>query len=65
MILEQLLPVVASPRKFTVAPLHASLAVGATKVGVAVQLIVAFAPAAPIVGGTLSITVMVCDTVAL
>jgi hypothetical protein len=48
---EQLLPVVVFVNKFTVAPLHASLAVGAVKDGVAVHSIVAFAPALPIVGG--------------
>ena len=50
--------VVTSPKLFTVAPLHASEAVGAVNVGVALQLIVAFAPALPIDGGVLSITVM-------
>jgi hypothetical protein len=54
-----------SPKLFTVAPLHASLAVGAVKLGVDVQLTVPFAPALPIVGGTLSMMVKVCDTVAL
>jgi hypothetical protein len=58
-IFEQLLPEVTSPRLFTVAPLHASDAVGATKLGVAVQLMVALAPGVPIVGGTLSMMVNV------
>jgi hypothetical protein len=50
---------------FTVAPPHASLAVGAVNVGVAEQLIVTLAPALPIVGAVISLTVIVCDTVAL
>src|SRR5438477_4650387 len=40
---------VASPKLFTVAPLQASVAVGAVKLGVAVHSIVALAPAEPIV----------------
>ena len=48
--LEQLFPVVVFVNKFTVAPLHASVAVGAVKDGVAVHSIVALAPAFPIVG---------------
>jgi hypothetical protein len=55
---------VTSDSRLTVAPLHASLAVGAVKVGVAGQFIVAGAPALPMVGPTLSIRVIVCDTVA-
>ena len=43
----------------TVAPLHASLAVGAVKDGVAVQFTVALFPAEPIVGGVISTTVIV------
>jgi hypothetical protein len=50
---------------FIVVPLHASLAVGAVKVGVAEQLIVALAPALPMVGAVISLTVIVCVTVAL
>src|SRR6185436_2922847 len=41
--------VTSAPTVFTVAPLQASLAVGAVNVGVAVHSIVAFAPGAPIV----------------
>src|SRR5438034_298864 len=55
---------VASPKLFTVAPLQRSVAVGAVNEGVAVHSIVALAPAAPIVGGVVSTTVIVCDTVA-
>src|SRR5437763_12493872 len=47
-----------------VAPLQSSLAVGAVKDGVAVQFIVAGAPAAPIVGGVVAIKVIVLETVA-
>ena len=56
---------VASPRRFTVAVPQTSLAVGAVNDGEAVQSIVALLPAAPIVGGVVSVTVIVCDTVAL
>ena len=64
-VLVQLVPAVTSaPSTLTVAPLHRSDAVGGVNDGDAVQLIVALAPAADIVGATLSITVMVCDTVA-
>ena len=56
---------VTSEIKFTVAPPQASLAVGAVKLGVAVHSIVASAPAAPITGGVVSTTVMVCVLVAL
>src|ERR1043165_2504049 len=49
---------VASPKIFTVAPLQASLAVGAVNDGVAVHSIVAGAPAAPIVGGVVSTIVI-------
>ena len=59
-VLRQELPVEVSPRKFTVAPLHASLAVGGVKFGVAVHSIVASAPALPIVGACVSWTVMFC-----
>ena len=55
---------VASPKLFTVAPLQRSDAVGAVNEGVAVHSIVALAPAVPIVGGVVSTTVIVCDTVA-
>ena len=57
--------VVTSPKLFTVAPLQASDAVGAVNDGVTLQFIVAFAPALPIVGATLSINVIVWLTVAL
>ena len=45
--------------KFTVAPLQSSLAVGAVNDGEAVQSIVAFAPAAPMVGACVSVAVIV------
>ena len=50
---------VTSPRVLTVVPLHASLAVGGVKDGVAVHCIVAFAPGEPIDGAALSCTVVV------
>src|SRR5438477_9295103 len=52
-------PSVTSVSCFVVAPLQSSPAVGAVKDGVAVQFIVAGAPAAPIVGGVVSIKVIV------
>ena len=55
---------VTSLNNLTVDVPHASLAVGAVNVGDAVHSIVAFAPAVPIVGGVLSVTVIVCDLVA-
>ena len=58
-VVVQPLAVVTSPRLFTVTALHASVAVGAVNVGVPVHSIVAFAPAAPIVGGVLSVIVIV------
>src|SRR5829696_3937698 len=64
-VLVQPLTAVTSPRLFTVTALHASVAVGAVNAGVAVQLIVALAPAALMTGAVLSVTVIVCDTVAL
>ena len=63
--LEHELPVVVVLNKFTVAPLQASLAVGGVNVGVPVHSIVALAPALPIVGACVSVTVMVCDLVTL
>jgi hypothetical protein len=64
-VVAQLLPAVISlPTVITVAPLHASLAVGAVKVGVPVHSTVAGA-VVPITGGVLSVTEIVCDTVAL
>ena len=59
MVLVQPLTDVASPSKLTVAVPQASVAVGAVKLGVAVHSIVAFAPAPPIVGGVVSIIVIV------
>src|SRR5258705_1657904 len=47
------------PTWFTVAPLHASVAVGAVNDGDAVHSIVAFAPAFPIVGACVSTNVIV------
>ena len=61
---EHELPVVVVLNKFTVAPLHASDAVGAVNDGVAVHSIVALLPAAPMVGGVVSLTVIVCVLVA-
>src|SRR5436305_14373228 len=58
-VFTQPVPPVTSVSWFTVAPLQSSLAVGAVKDGVAVQFIVAGAPAAPIVGGVVSIKVIV------
>ena len=56
---------VTSPKLFTVAPLQASAAVGAVKLGVAVHSIVALAPAEPMAGGVVSIIVIAWLTVAL
>src|SRR5438477_6137747 len=56
---------VTSPKLFTVAPLQASVAVGAVNDGVAVHSIVALMPAEPIVGGVVSTTVITWLTVAL
>jgi hypothetical protein len=53
----QELPVVVFITRFTVAPLQASLAVGAVNKGVAVHSIVLLAGTAPIVGAVLSVTV--------
>jgi hypothetical protein len=64
MTLVQELPVVVETTRFTVAPLHASDAVGGVNVGVPVHSMVALAPAAPIAGGCVSTTVIICDTVA-
>src|SRR5438477_12534197 len=58
-VFAQPVPPVTSLIWFTVAPLQSSLAVGAVEDGVAVQLIVAGAPAAPMVGGVVSIKVIV------
>src|SRR5258706_10851428 len=65
-VIAQLLPPVTSdPICCTVTVLHASLAVGAVNVGVAVHSIVAFAPAVPIVGACVSSCVIVWVTVLL
>src|SRR5205814_2364904 len=56
---------VPSLSRFTVAPLQASVAVGAVNDGVAVHSIVASAPACPMVGGVVSTIVIVCVLVAL
>jgi hypothetical protein len=58
-------PVTSLPTIFTVAVLHASVAVGAVKLGEAVHSIVALAPALPIAGACVSLIVIVCDTVPL
>ena len=63
-LLAQVPAAVTSEIKFMVDPPHASLAVGAVNVGDAVHSIVALAPAAPIAGACVSVTVMVCDLVA-
>jgi hypothetical protein len=57
-------PVVVELNRFTVAPLQLSVAVGAVNDGVAVQSIVVFVPAAPIVGGVVSTKVITCVLVA-
>ena len=60
MVVLHALPEVMSGRTaITVAPLHASLAVGGVNDGVAVQSIVALLPACPIVGGVVSTTLIV------
>ena len=59
-VFEQEVPTVTSdPTVFTVAPLQASVAVGAVKDGEDVHSIVAFAPADPIVGACVSLNVIV------
>ena len=52
-------PVTSAPIVLTVAPLHASDAVGAVNEGVAVHSIVALAPALPITGACVSTIVIV------
>ena len=47
----------------SVTVLHASLVVGVVNAGVAGQVTVLAAGSAPIVGGVLSITVIICDAV--
>ena len=61
----QLPCVVTSLTCCTLAVLQTSDAVGGVKLGVAGQTTVPFAPGAPIVGGVLSTTVIVCATVEL
>jgi hypothetical protein len=61
---EHELPVVVELSRFTVAPLHASVAIGAVKFGVAVHSIVALPPAFPMLGACVSLMVMVCARVA-
>ena len=56
---------VASKIRFTVTAPQPSDAVGAVKLGVPVHSIVALGPTAPIVGGVVSITVIIWLTVAL
>src|SRR6185503_12292288 len=64
-VLTQLLPAdISPPTWFTVTALHASVAVGAVKTGVAVHSIVALAPAVPIIGAVVSSIVIVWLTVA-
>ena len=59
-VFTQELPALTSlPTCCTVAVLQASDAVGAVNDGVPVHSIVAFAPAAPITGGVVSVTVIV------
>ena len=58
-VFEQEFPTVTSaPTVLTVAPLHASDAVGAVNVGVAVHSIVASAPGEPIDGDCVSVKVI-------
>src|SRR6202035_4492767 len=66
-VFAQLPAVVVSPSCTTVALLHASLAVGAVKVGLAGHSTVAAPPAEPIVGGVVSrtVTVWVRETLVL
>ena len=64
-MLEQPLPVVVDDTRFTVAPLQASLAVGAVKFGMVVHSIVALPPAWPMDGACESTTVIDWLTVAL
>jgi hypothetical protein len=63
-MVEQEFPVVVEASMFTVAPSHASVAVGCVKFGVAVHSMVALVPALPIVGACVSTTVITCVRVA-
>ena len=66
MVVLQALPdVISGEIAMTVAPLHASLAVGGVNDGVALQSIIALLPACPITGGVVSTILIVCETVAL
>src|SRR5213075_1451183 len=58
------LPVVVPPTMLIVAPLQSSDALGSVNDGVAVQSIVLFAGTVPIDGACVSVTVIVCVTVA-
>ena len=65
-VFAQVVPPVTSETIFTEAVLQLSVAVGAVNVGTNVcghPSMVVFAPAVPIVGGVVSVTVIVCDTV--
>ena len=65
-VFAQVVPPVTSETIFTEAVLQLSDAVGAMNVGTNVcghPSTVVFAPAVPIVGGVVSVTVIVCDTV--
>src|SRR5207249_9943144 len=64
-VLTHPVPPVTSPKIFMVAPLQSSLTVGGVNDGVAVQSIVAGAPGVPIVGGFVSIKVIVWHTLSL
>ena len=59
MVLVHPLTDVASPRRLTVAVPQTSLAVGAVNDGVAVQSIVVLLPGCPIVGGVVSVIVII------
>ena len=60
MVVLQAFPEVTSGEiAITVAPPHASLAVGGVNDGVAVQSIVALLPGCPMVGGVVSVIVIV------
>jgi len=56
---------VVTSANVSVTVLQASLVVGVVKAGVAGQVTVLAAGSAPITGGVLSITAMVCDAVAV
>ena len=58
-VLQEFPEVMSGERAITVAPPHASLAVGGVKDGVAVQSTLTLLPGCPIVGGVVSIIVIV------